>query len=660
MSSWYVWTKRDTGAGGWEFEASASSVPEPALDRLIAPLASNEGFPQLEPLTLALPSTEGVPIVSAVWEDTLGRWVFVLRGRGGRFGVAGATQVSVAPAGLPLALAWPAFWSALGPDGIADEAILDASWADPPTAPSEAILGVLRLAAHGADYAEVDADPAEVATLFGAALPLLPEGIARRCCWSTLHVARRGLRPVVIAGRWPDELQKAWRTKYQRLAKPDDSLTSLRPGDEVLLAWWVDQPDHGWAAESDATTWAEFIDDLHRRRPLDIGQIRALVASHQLADQQVQRIVREPELLRALTEDDPELGWQVLRSAPQGLPAVAPLTARLLLTDTNQAVESRGQLRKEVLAQDAHRSKPLTDSLDPTQRLKLAHMILDESLGQDAELARARPWLLDLGITQEAAPDFFGFVAEEVARLAATDPDAALAEIGEGAQKWDRLHDVIHELGPHAPATAHLLVASVTDDPRVGAPMLQSITPTSVLVQIFARDLGRLITGRPEEVMLRHRLATTLTRWASPTKALDRQAAAALLELAVGIPRTAFMVEPVAPVSSSASSRRRFEGPRDDAELSPPQTQERTAKPRLWISGDADVPTEKLPEADRDGLNATSATAQMGSRTESLPAIQEDRAPLRRLVKRSARAGLIVLVLVGVIVLIVLTSGAFK
>lgn len=663
MSAWYVWTKRDTGAGGWEYDPSASSVRDPDLDHIIETLASNNGFPQLEPLTVALPSTERIPIVSAVWDDRLSRWVFFLRGRGGVFGPAGATQVSVAPAGLPLARAWQDFWAAIGFDHIAREDRLDVAPSEVPVAATpSAVLGVLRLVAQGAEYSEVDATPAEAATLIASTVRLLPEGVAQRCCWSTLHVARLGVRPVVIGGRWPEELQHAWDARYQRLARTDDSLvTPLGVSDDALLTWWASQPDHGWVSESPATSMAAFLDELRRRRPLDLDQVKALLASGHLTQEQVTRILQQRELVQALIEDEPETGWAVQRWAAHGLPGAASFGARLLLTDTDQAVALRSRMREQVLQGAVVESAFGTQTLDQQERRKLAHLILDASLGQDAELAAARSWLQSLGITPGDAPDFFGFVAEEVASLAQTDPDNALAQIGGGEQKWERLTEVIRILGPRQKATVWLLTASVPDDPRLGARILAGIRPIPHEVSELARSLGNFVAGHDHEWLLRRRLSTALWRWACLSDALDPDSRdpAALLELATGVSQDQFMIKRTKTVTQVPASSDAGDHPLGGVGTSTRRVHHDATARTQALPGSPNTPTERLPD--------TSDRADRPIPPEDLPrgahlATTRDRSRslLRLLARPWVRAGLIALALVAVVAVIVLANGAFK
>lgn len=525
MSNWYLWTKRDLGSGGWAWDPATSSPTNQSLDEVVGRWASPRTFAQLEPAGRV--TTEGTPIVSAVWDAAADRWVFVLRGVGGMFRGAGTTQVALAPVGVGLQRAWPAFFAALGPEGIADLAELNAG-AEPPTPRVEThqVAEVLHLLAQEATVTTLDVEPTETVDLYGAVLRGVPDTAARRVCWSTCHVPTEiSSHDRIVTGRWPENLAKAWPQVLNRLqvVRNRTSRSEAEPpgaSRRRTLAWLSRYGARSTLLrDSSATSVAEFLAEVDARRPLtveevveelDVGTPPAAVA---------ERLAASPEVARELVRRHPAEAEAVMVAlAPRH-----PLRTMLLLDFVLDSRSEAGNRIRERLRDEALGGRPgpvgdeVAAAVTAEEFARLADLALVDLKGNDEELLRVEPWLARHHVTRESAPDLFAFDIQRAVRLARTGKPTVAAELlGEGPARLGRAALVVAALGLEDPDLPAFLTSTLGSRPdRHAVPRLfdRVDRPTPRVAKAMVNELANLTAGDAATPEARQALAAGIMAW---------------------------------------------------------------------------------------------------------------------------------------------------
>ncbi|MFI1993651.1 hypothetical protein [Actinoplanes sp. NPDC020271] len=136
-------------------------------------------------------------------------WCFVVQGRRGPFGVAGACRFGFAPPGMDAYESWKC-----GVEQVAEPAAPPAE--EPPTGILNVVLGGVLL---GQRIIPIGRPPADAAWVIRRALSIVPEAEARRWSWSTCLLQPPGAgSPRVVAGRWPADFHE-WEPDLGRAVR---------------------------------------------------------------------------------------------------------------------------------------------------------------------------------------------------------------------------------------------------------------------------------------------------------------------------------------------------------------------------------------------------------------------------------------------------------
>lgn len=540
MNEWYVWTNRDTGVAGWARDETGSSPLDQSMDDLLRPLMYRR-FPQLQPLAASgLQSTEGIPIVTAAWLPKAERWVFVLRGVGGGFGAAGTTQACAAPSSLPLAEAWPQFWTAVNADERVDLALLNTN--DRQLRPSEGtaknLESTLRLLLTGGPIVEVPVAPADTIRLYAVISRLIPESAARGWFWSTCHVTNSVMKEErILTGRWSDLLAEAWQRDYLRLTVGDrylteDKLEPLPREDSVTVAWVLDEATHDRfpIASSTAATVREALNEASSMRPLTRDDAEYFASEGGATTSQLNRLADDPGMIRQFSRQSPDLAKALLRQAGPGAPVYGMLALGVILS--GRPSES---LIRDLESETLEGGGPLTQSLQPHlvpgDNRKVADIALAAYRGDEAELLKARGWLQRLGLTADEAPELFVFDPREVARGADHDPIRAAGLIAEQSAPRECLRRVLKLMDPANPSTMLLLAIATANeaDPKRIESVIPSVRLSNEHAIKMIEGLSDALDKASDDASHRDVVAVGFANW------LARQGAPLTLELVVAL-----------------------------------------------------------------------------------------------------------------------------
>ncbi len=606
MNGWYVWTKRDTGRMGWEREESESSPFDTALDDQLKSLIAPDRFAQLEHLEGdRLKSTEGIPIVSAVWHPDAGRWVLVLRGLGGAFGAAGTTQLCAGPVGFAFAGVWTAFWDAVGAEGRVVPSRLGVPvdrWSTALDAKAlESVRQALRLLAQEPVIAQVSLPPSQTPALYGAVARLLPESAARRICWSTCHVAGVIVKDQrIITGCWPDELVAAWPKARNRLTVGDRILTETglpapAADEETNLTWLLDQAARGHypLTESTESTVGGVLRQVDEFRGFEVDDLVRIAARGQvLTNQQTRKIATSPDLVREFIRQAPTSADAMLSLADPHTDLFGQLALGLALDlGTEMGKRVRRRLASEAVSDQRVYTRRVRPFLRGKENVFLAQEVLLANGADHATLLAARPWLAELKVTPADAPELFVFDPLEVVEVASKDIDRAVLLLRDGPEARKHLKEVIATLGLASPSAANLLVAATAawpaDPHTVQAALPPAVDSEYGTLQLIKAVDRAVRSSRPDQD---HRLALAagLFQWASASgQVLQQPLVAALLCLATGSPSTYFEVPRRPPAQGRKrliqGRKRRFgRAPRGQANPGKPAPLGHAAKRPHW------------------------------------------------------------------------------
>lgn len=502
-------------------------------------------FPQLHPVAVSdTRSTEGIPIVSAAWSSQAGRWVMILRGVGGRFGAAGTTQACAAPAGMPLAEAWPRFWGAVGAEERVAPALLAAGeprWR-PGDVPGHELETTLRLLATGVAVVEAPATPAETIPLYAVLARVLPEGTAQGLFWSTFHVASEVNNDErVLTGRWPEVLREAWPTDVRRLTVGERYLTEAKLGattyeESATIGWLVAEAAHGRfpLTNSVATTVELALADASQLRPLTRKDAEIFARDGATAPQ-LNRLADNPLLVREFAQASPGLAALLLPKTTSRDPLHGMLALGLLL---ERAEPLMGELRTEAISGDG----PLTQSVKPHlaagENQRLAYAALAPYLRDESTLLKARAWLQGLGLTAQDTPELFVFDPREVAALAQESPARAATLITEQPDPPRRLGSVLALLPPDQATTMSLLaiVTAGSSHPNDIERALAGVRPTFDQALRMTNNLNDALDKASNDAIHRDLVTLGFANWLHGRGVpLDRDLAVALLGLGTGL-----------------------------------------------------------------------------------------------------------------------------
>lgn len=528
--TWCVFTERDQGRNGWQFDEQSSSAPQDSLRPLVARWKDPRRFPQLDALT-GLPATQGIPIITAAWDDEANRWALILRGRGGVFGAAGTTQIALAPNGIPLADAWPAFCASIGLDGVADPSIpgdgaarlgMGALLSD-----VESALGLL---AQDATVATVDNDPTSCQALYSAVTRVIPETAARHHWWATCHVPTE-IDPSdrIITGSWPGELTHAWPKEYRRLTVVSNRVTSsdlreILPRHGATWRWVASGGAAAVAARSRAQSVAQFLVEADRVRPLTASEVAAAVRSRRmLKDSEIDRLAKDHSLVRELVAGYGDAAYQLMGGLGDGHPLLARLVAGFL---ADEGSPGRSKVLESLRLEAESGGRPVLrwgravrDAVDPSGRDPRAFVrILEQAVpappDDDTRRRLFEPWLRRVGLQRVDAPDWFGFDIEEAVRLAQEGRTEQVRQfLGDGPDQLDRAGLVLKALGA-GPSAAQLFERLARDREADYVDRLLTLLNVGTgQAAGFIRELADVTNGDGATPEQRQKLAIRIIHW---------------------------------------------------------------------------------------------------------------------------------------------------
>ncbi|WP_436529273.1 hypothetical protein [Actinoplanes sp. HUAS TT8] len=156
-------------------------------------------------------------------------WCFVVQGRRGPYGVAGACRFGFAPPGMDAYESWKR-----GVLEVAEPS--DPPAEEPPPGLLSVVLGGVLL---GQRVIPIARPPADTAWVIRRALGIVPETEARRWSWSTCLLQPPGAgSPRVVAGRWPDDFHE-WEPDLGRAVRQTFAGGAVTP---QQVAAYLDDP----------------------------------------------------------------------------------------------------------------------------------------------------------------------------------------------------------------------------------------------------------------------------------------------------------------------------------------------------------------------------------------------------------------------------------
>jgi hypothetical protein len=498
-------------------------------------------------------STVGHPIwtLRRVQVQSRWRWCFVVQGRRGPFGVAGTCRFAFATDDLSAWQAWTAGSEIAAGDQGLPSVPHDAGWFE------RTVMQVLGGVVVRQPAIPVAGGPAEAAALIPAALKVLPERQSRAWSWSTCMLQRPDSPELrVVSGAWPDEFRRSEPNRAEsidhwfrrgpvteeevkaRLTRADVrrgfedlvhlASTGKRPEPELLRGdHSLDEMLIELGHANHVPTWPDVPSMLETP-----GGVRRLSAHHR-------------PLVRQWAGHDPATAVARLRAD-----FTAPLAEDVLVG----VVGAQDDTSENLLGLPTAAAPELTDWHDHLAALlqscyRQPGALREHTrqwitpgavLGNDRDLAAARPWLLRLGLTPRDDPEHFppsqDIVIDELNGHRAYTARAA-EELALARRPLALLDSLAKELQPlPAHTVATVLWMSATRDP--GRPPDSEARLLQPLTTALTR---RGLCGEPTESWVDELLRTIMEEFAARRSSrLNRVmwgALEALLELDPDAPR---------------------------------------------------------------------------------------------------------------------------
>lgn len=409
-------------------------------------------------------------------------WCFVVQGRRGPFGVAGACRFGFAPPGMGAYESWR-----LGVEQVAEPAHPPAE--EPPPGLLSLVLGGVLL---GQRVIPIPRTPSEAAWVIRRVLGVVPEPEARRWSWSTCLLQPPGAgTPRVSAGRWPADFHE-WEPDLGQAVR--QTFAGGTVTQEQVAAFLADP-----AAER---SFEELVVRAAQGRTHP-DRLRGDMSLLELIRQgrSAGTPVRQEEALDMLgTVHGREELARAHRDKVRKLAADQPAHARRILLEMRiEPVLERELLAGLIQAQDRTEENPLglpasRDAGDPGWLRRLAELFREACTPDEraahalrwwathrpwksaVDLVAARGWLLEAGLLVPDAPELFPIRTDVIVgelRRHHEVTETARAELRHVRQPVELMREIVDQLPPLPLETTEDLIRTLTGTDRRAAAELR-------------------------------------------------------------------------------------------------------------------------------------------------------------------------------------------